>query len=207
MKRRALRALAAAAPLLLAVPVLRHALESRMALHMLIEFPLLLAGGVSVAPWLAARWPRGGRAFERIDALGLLGATWLLAVSALWMIPAALDLALLDARVGAFKLASWWLAGLLFAWSAARLSTTLLAFALGNLAWMAASAGLLYQSLETRLCVSYLQDEQVWTGRGLVALSIALLAWLVVRIARAQRSRSAIQAGNPSTTKQAAPTT
>jgi len=166
------RALLAAAPLLLLVPPLRHALESSMALHMLVEFPLLLAGGAAVAPWLATR------VLDRIDAFGLLGATWLLAASALWMLPSALDLALLDARVGAAKVASWWLAGLLIASSAPRWSTTIAAFTLGNLAWMAATAGLLYQSIESRLCVSYLQDDQLWTGRGLVVLSIGLLAWL-----------------------------
>ena len=48
------------APLALCWPMLRHLVESRMSLHMLLEFPILLASGwlawrsMRVRPWGAA---------------------------------------------------------------------------------------------------------------------------------------------------------
>lgn len=168
-------------PLMWLLPPLRHAVESSMLLHMLLQFPLLLAAGMMAGRWLARAWPALDRGVARIDALGLLGAISLLLVSAFWMVPAALDLALLDARYAAFKYVSWWGAGVLLALGASRYSPVVAVFTYGNLAWMLASAGLLYQSIETPLCVSYLQNEQVWTGRGLIVLALLLGPWLLLR--------------------------
>jgi len=169
------------APLVLLWPPLRHALESRMALHMLLLFPLLLAAG-----WAAARCMRHEPAWlRRIDAQGLLGASGVSCVAAWWMIPAALDASLVSAPLAAARLASWWLAGALLAGSWRRMGPEVAAFLLGNLAWMSATAGLLYQDAEQRLCVNYLVDDQLWAGRGLVGAALALGAlalWRVLRV-------------------------
>jgi hypothetical protein len=164
----------------LAIEPLRHAVESRMLLHMFVEFPLLLAAGLAVRPALERGLPRLMAAVDAVDWRGLNGLTWLSLVSVLWMVPAALDAALLDPSVGRLKLASWWLAGLLLARSWRQMAGPLQLFLLGNLAWMFATAGLLFIATPARLCVSYLQDEQLWTGRALVALALALCAWIVV---------------------------
>lgn len=174
-----LRAVIALAPLALAIGPLRHAIESRMLLHMLVEFPLLLAAGMAVRPALGRALPRLRALADAGDWRGLTGWTWLSLVPALWMLPAALDAALLDPTVGAAKLASWWVTGLLAAGSWRRLAAPLRLFLLGNLAWMFATAGLLFIATPARLCVSYLQDEQVWTGRALVMLALALGGGLV----------------------------
>jgi hypothetical protein len=173
--------LAALLPLALLHDGLRHAIESRMALHMLVEFPLLLAGGWAIAR-LAARRHVLTDAF---DALGLLGVAVVSCVSAFWMIPAALDLALLHEPMRWAKLASWMLAGALLARSWARLGDEIAVFFLGNLAWMFATAGLLYREAESRLCVSYLAEDQLWTGNGLVALAVALGALALRRLVAA----------------------
>lgn len=171
------RTLLAALPLLLFWPALRHAVESSMALHMLLEFPLLLAAG-----WAARELAGAARGNAAWDWRGLAGGSLLLAVSAFWMIPAALDLALLDGRVAAAKYAGWWLAGAVLAGSWRRLDAVVALFIGGNLAWMMATAGLIYQSSPQRLCVSYLQDEQAWTGAGLIAGALLLGAGLLWRI-------------------------
>ena len=164
---RAVRLMAGVSPLLLLHEPLRHAIESRMLLHMLVEFPALLASG-----WVVARWRRA--AASDFDEQGLLCITALLCVSAFWMIPAALDMSLLSAPVQFAKLASWWLCGAVLARSAQRLSPESQIFLFGNLAWMFATAGLLYQDAEQRLCVNYLIDDQLWTGRALVGLAVVL---------------------------------
>jgi hypothetical protein len=150
--------------------------ESRMSLHMLLEFPALLGLGW----WLARRraWP----GLARIDAQGLLAASVASCVFAFWMIPAALDLALLSPAMAAAKYASWLAAGALLAWSRERLSPVVAAFFLGNAAWMLATAGLLYRDADTQLCVNYLIADQLVTGAGLLAWAFALGALAAYRL-------------------------
>jgi hypothetical protein len=158
---------------------LRHTVESQMALHMLVQFPLLLASG-----WAMGRL-RGPRhdVVDALDAHGLLGLSVVSCVSAFWMIPAALDMSLLHGPVRAAKYTSWLIAGVLLARSWPRVAETTAVFFAGNLAWMLATAGLLYRDADSRLCVSYLAADQVWAGSGLVALAVALGALALWRIA------------------------
>jgi hypothetical protein len=173
--------LAALLPLALLHDGLRHAIESRMALHMLLEFPLLLASGWAIGCLAASR----ALPTETFDALGLLGASVVSCVSAFWMIPAALDLALLHEPMRWAKVASWMLAGALLARSWPRLGDEIAVFFLGNLAWMFATAGLLYREAESRLCVSCLAADQWSTGNGLVVLAVALGALALHRLVAA----------------------
>jgi len=170
-----------AAPLAFAVDPLRHAVESRMLLHMLVQFPLLLAAGAAARLLLRHVAPRTMAGIDAVDWHGLSGLTLLSLVSALWMVPAALDEALLDPAVGLLKYASWWLSGLVVAGSWRRLGGPLQLFLLGNLAWMFATAGMLFAATPARLCVSYLQNEQEWTGRALVVLALGLGGLLIAR--------------------------
>lgn len=150
--------------------------ESRMSLHMLLEFPALLVLGWA----LGRRWPAPW--LRRVDAQGLLGATAASCVAAFWMIPAALDLSLLSGAMAVLKYASWTAAGALLAWGRERLSPVVAAFFLGNAAWMLATAGLLYRDAETRLCVNYLVPDQLVTGAGLLAWAVALGGLAAVRL-------------------------
>ena len=65
------------------------------------------------------------------------------------------------------------LAGWLLAASWYRMDAEVLLFFAGNLAWMTATAGLLYLEAPAQLCVSYLQDDQQHAGLGLVVLAVA----------------------------------
>ena len=181
LPRSSLTWFAALLPLALLHGGLRHVIESRMALHMLLEFPLLLGSGWAIARLVAPRpAPAPG-----CDALGLLGVAVVSCVSAFWMIPAALDLALLHEPMRWAKVASWVGAGALLARSAPRLGDEIAVFFLGNLAWMLATAGLLYREAESRLCASYLAEDQLWTGNGLVVLTLALGALALRRLVAA----------------------
>ncbi len=154
---------------LLCLPAVREALESRMSLHMAVELPL----------WGAAGWLMGGAIGARarawnIDAGGLLGATWASCVLALWMIPAALDLAILVPWIGACKAMLWLLAGAGLRGARGRMSPVVAVFFLGNAAWMTATAGLLYLDEEQGLCVNYLLDDQWVAGGALIGWSVAM---------------------------------
>ena len=169
--------LAVALPLLL-VPPLRHLLEASMALHMLVEFPLLLAAG-----WAAASLgPRPAGGDSRWDAEGLSSALLVMLTTAFWMLPVALDLALLSPWIALGKALNWLAAGAVLARALPRWRRELRLFVLFNLAWMMATAGLLYRESESRLCVNYLVDQQAWAGTGLLGLAL-LLGVLAIRIA------------------------
>jgi len=163
---------------LLLVPPLRHLLEASMALHMLVEFPLLLAAG-----WAAASLrPRALSADSRWDAEGLSSALLVMVTTAFWMLPVALDLALLSPWIALAKALNWLAAGTVLARGLPRWRRELRLFVLFNLAWMMATAGLLYRDSESRLCVNYLVDQQAWAGTGLLGLAL-LLGALAVRSA------------------------
>lgn len=190
--KRAATWLVAIAPLALLATPLRAAIEGRMLLHMGIEFPLLFAAGWALARGLDARRPGWDRALAAWDAHGLAAAVWLSAVAALWMLPAALDAALIQPWVAAFKFAGWWLAGLWLASAWPRMPAGVALFFVGNLAWMFATAGLLYQSAEQRLCVNYLWDEQLASGRMLVGAALVMTAILLRRLVRAPQPAGAV---------------
>jgi len=193
------RVLVALAPTIFAWPALRQAVESRMALQMLLQFPLLLASGWAVSMMLGDRLPSPllARWFDRIDAGGLLGATVVSCVSAFWMLPAALDASLLSEPMRMAKFASWWLAGAAWGRSAPRLADEAAAFFGGNLAWMLATAGLLYQAGESRLCVGYLLNDQVAAGQGLIVAALIVGAATVHRLLRGAATEPARAAAGP----------
>lgn len=171
--RRIVVALVATLPILLFVSPIRNLFEGRMVTHMLLQFPLLFT-----SDWMTAGALRPGQLnvdrLQTIDPHGLLGVAFTSCTLAFWMIPSAPDLTLLSEPVRWAKYLSLWLAGLLLCLSRERLRTEVAVFLLGMLVWMMATVGLIYQTLPQRLCVSYLLDEQRWTGMGLVAYAVLL---------------------------------
>jgi hypothetical protein len=99
---------AAALWLLLGVPFARAWLESSMALHMLVQLPLLAGIGFSIGcAWRRSRHDGAmARALGCTQSFNAGGATGIIAASfvmVLWMLPRLLDLARLDAAVDAVK--------------------------------------------------------------------------------------------------------
>lgn len=189
--QRAAQLALAALPLALLWPALRQALEARMLLHMLLEFPALFAAGWAAQRLLRQRPPlrRWARRALLLDWRGWTGATLASVVTTAWMLPTLLDLALLLPAVAAAKVASWWIAGWVLAGSLRRMDPELLLFVAGNLAWMMGSAGLLYIDAPQRLCVNYLQNDQQQTGVGLVLAAVALGGAALWQLLRAQPQR------------------
>jgi hypothetical protein len=183
---RMLGSAAAALPLLLFWPALRQGIEGRMSLHMLLEFPALFAAG-----WAAQRLGLRITRLHWIDWRGWSGATLVTLVSLTWMLPSLLDLSLMLPAVAFAKYASWWLAGWWLADGWRRLDPEVLLFCIGNIAWMMATAGMLYLDAPQRLCVNYLQDDQRHAGTGLLSLAIVLGAMAIHRAMRPARGLTA----------------
>ena len=95
-------------------------------------------------------------------------------VSAFWMIPAALDAALIVPTVAAAKYASWWLVGLALPQALRAAPPAIVLFFAGNWVWMSATAGLLYVDAPQRLCLSYMEESQRHAGAGLLIAAVAM---------------------------------
>lgn len=167
------------APLAFLSEPTREAIEGSMPLHMMVQFPVLLSAGAGAALLVAPRRPAWVEKWSRFDAEGIFGLVTLSAVAAVWMVPAALDSALMGPEVAAWKYLSWWIAGWAMALGWPRMAGPSRLFLVGNLAWMLLTAGALYAAAEQRLCVSYRIDEQMWTGVALQTTAVLLLAaWI-----------------------------
>jgi hypothetical protein len=173
---------------------LRHVVESQMTLQMLVEFPVLFGAGWCFQR-LGTQQPimrNTLRVLGFIDWRGWTGAVLAICVAMVWMVPSVLDAALLSSEAAAAKYLSWWLAGWVFAGSWCRMDPEVVLFFAGNLAWMMASAGMLYIDAPSQLCVNFLQDDQRYAGMGLVLLALALGGLCVRRALQANPSDRAV---------------
>jgi hypothetical protein len=163
-----------------AILSIRGWLEADMARHMLIEFPLLLVAGLATAKALPER---AVALIMRSNHLGLAGFTFVSLTAAYWMIPVALDQALLSWPAATAKYTSFLAAGMLLPVSFQAAPLALQAFFVGNWVWMTATVGLLYQNAPQQLCVNYLIGTQLSAGEGLVAAAVAIAGlWCVYAV-------------------------
>lgn len=165
----------------LALPPARQWLESSMTLHMLVQFPLLVAAGFLLARTIPAEWRLRADPWNDHGIAGLLACAAILMVL---MIPRVLDLALADLRVESAKWLALLAAGAALQLSWRRAGLLVQAFFLGNLLPMTAAVGQLYQDAPVRLCNAYLLDDQVRLGQGLVILAAAGGVAAVVHVLR-----------------------
>ncbi|CAG9170666.1 hypothetical protein LMG23992_01708 [Cupriavidus laharis] len=167
--------------------LMRGWLEVSMARHMAIELPLLLVLGIAAAA-LAGRDAQDFAGWNRRGLPGLVAAT---AITSYWMLPVALDIAVLDARWSVAKVASMILAGVACGMSWPRAGVVLQAFFAINWSAMTLVAGLLYQDAPQQLCSVYLADQQGVAGHALVVFAVAgLAAWMVSVVRRLGRDEA-----------------
>lgn len=186
-------------------------LTALMSLHMLVQIPLLILAGLfaeqAARPHLQLSTSEASHSQRRSWSFNEYGVPGLLLVSlvgAAWMIPKALDDALVDWRVAAFKYVGLPVCGWILGASARNAPLVIKLFFLGNFSWMSAIVGMIYLDQPVRLCNAYLLNDQEWAGRGLIILAIGLpLAWIVVEkltgAAKAHRKARNITVGLSST--------
>lgn len=164
--------------LALALPFTRAALEASMAVHMLVQLPLLAWIGFRIGRDWFELPPHGvtARVLAQVQSCNAGGVTGLIAASfvmVLWMLPRSLDLARLDATIDTIKYISVPAAGLAVALSWQRLPS--IARAVVHLEVIATLLrfGWGYLAAEGRLCLVYLTGDQQRTGELLLWLGAA----------------------------------
>lgn len=151
-------------------------LEQTMARHMGLELPALFAIGWWAAH-IAGERLRG--ALAPWNARGLPALLAALLVTGFWMVPAALDRAVLDDGVALLKVLSLAAAGLVTGASWRSAGLVIQSFFVLNWCWMTLAAGLLYREAPQQLCSVYLADQQAAAGAAMVAWAVMGLAlWL-----------------------------
>ncbi len=173
------RLLAAAAVwAILWLPPVRVALERDMAVHMMVQLPVLIGGGVLLATVLRTREPRR---LAEADWLGIPGLLLVLFATSFWMLPRMLDGALADPLVDLGKFVSLpLLAGLPLGLSWRRMPSLGRAFVWANFIPKLGAVGGLYLAAPTRLCAYYRLDQQAIAGWALIAVAAALgMLWFL----------------------------
>ncbi len=164
----------------LAVPPVRHLLESTMTLQMLVQIPLLALAGWWLAQgtpgWLAR--PLAGWNHRGISGLLLASLTGMV-----WMLPLAADAALDDPRVTLAKFLSVpLLIGAPIALSWPRAGFVVRGMVLVELIATMLRLGWLYLISPVRLCSNYLLDDQQRLGKILLVVGFAILLVLVWKL-------------------------
>lgn len=175
-------ALATLIVLLLALG-LRFIWVQSMALHMLVQIPLLLLAGIligkSLHDWLLSNGAKAIKQWLRAQAKswnqhGIPGFIYAMFATTFWMIPKALDSVLLYPEMEVAKVFSLIIAGQMVYDSWHRAHPVIKVFFIGGFCWVSAVVGMLYQESPQRLCNFYLLDDQLITGIGLVIIAIAI---------------------------------
>jgi hypothetical protein len=170
-------------PVALSAPPLRSLIEQSMLWHMVIQMPMLVLGG-----WLAmgairnTALPAAMAAWNRYGLTGFIAAQ---AVTAYWMLPLAIDRAVVLPAADGAKLVTLLACGALLRHSVDRAPAVLQLFFIGYAVPMMIWLGLYFASVDLRLCNAYSLESQVRAGHGLAALALVLgTLWLVQMLRR-----------------------
>ena len=170
-------ALAAAVAVALSVPPLRSVIEQSMAWHMVFQMPLLVAAGALAAralpgPGLAGKW-------ISFNLFGLTGFMAAQGIIAYWMLPSAIDRAVVNPGFDVLKLLTLFVSGMLLRDAFQRAPMALQLFFIGYWVSMMCWLGVYFATTDLRLCNAYSLESQLATGWGLLALGLLLgFVWL-----------------------------
>jgi|SRR5690625_857744 len=161
----------------LSLPPVIDLAESIMSIHMHMQMPLLAVAGMLMTPFLQQKFKSF---FEKWNANGVPGIILFLIVVFYWLIPRAMDDALMSIPVEIFKFFSWtFLIGVPLRDSWPKLSK-----AVKNTVYIVLSvvyigmAGL-YIFSPDQLCNNYLIVEQRTLGWGFLLIAFCILLYFV----------------------------
>lgn len=153
-------------------------LTATMIGHVLVQIPMLIAIGFILGRRLE---PRIQHILTAVNAGGIPGILLVSFTIGFWMIPRWLDGSLTSEWIAGAKYASLvLLAGMPLAWSWSRLHPIARGVVKIEFLAMLFRLGWLYLISPDRFCNNYLLTDQVWLGRGLIMVAIALsITWVI----------------------------
>lgn len=170
-------ALVALLAVALSVPPLRMVIEQSMAWHMVFQMPLLVGAGALTsrampALGLNAKW-------GNFNLFGLTSFMAAQGVIAYWMLPSAIDRAVINPEFDLLKLLTMFISGMLLREAFRRAPIALQLFFMGYWVSMMCWLGIYFATADLRLCNAYSRESQIVTGWGLLTLGLLLgIVWL-----------------------------
>lgn len=151
-----------------------------MAWHMVFQMPLLVLAGALAYLTLPPRFGTHRLAkLSQVNHFGLTGFMAAQVIIAYWMLPMAIDRAVVQPLFDAMKLATLFTSGMLLADAFKRAPSVLQLFFMGYWVSMMCWLGIYFATTDLRLCNAYSLQSQVATGWGLALLGLLLgCAWL-----------------------------
>ncbi|MEI7464318.1 MAG: hypothetical protein WCJ87_03160 [Burkholderiales bacterium] len=184
----ALALLALLVAVALSLPPGRQLIEQSMVWHMAVQMPLLLAAG-----WLSAdatskaptwRWTAD---CNRYGLTGLLAAQVILAY---WMLPSAIDRAVVSPLADTLKVMTLVACGALLRRCVSHAPAVLQLFLVGSAVPMTVWLGVYFATTDRRLCNAYTLASQASAGIGIAVWGLAVAAAWVVVLLRQAASRA-----------------
>jgi hypothetical protein len=165
----------------LSVPPGRSLIEQSMAWHMVVQMPILFAGGWFL---MGGAWNISKRSPRSWNQFGLTGFIAAQLIITYWMLPISIDRAVVMPQVDVLKLLSLIASGALIQTSMSRSPVVLQLFFVGYIVSMLISTGVFLATTERRLCNAYSMESQLSAGYGVVALGVALACAWAFRVSR-----------------------
>ncbi|MEB0020344.1 hypothetical protein [Actimicrobium sp. CCI2.3] len=171
----------------LSSPPWRYLIEQSMVWHMAIQMPLLVLAG-----WCAMRALSQQRSLYWLapwNRYGLTGFITALVILAYWMLPLAIDRAVVLPQADLLKLLTLFIAGFLLQHSFSCSPAALQLFFVGYMVSMMTWLGSYFITTDLRLCNAYSLETQVQTGWAIAAIGIGLGAlWVGSALLRIRNS-------------------
>lgn len=168
--------------ILLSIRPARRFIEQSMVWHMGIQMPLLVLGG-----WFAMQAMANSRLVRSIavwNHFGLTGFIIALGIFSYWMLPLAIDRAVVLPEADIMKLVTLFVSGMLLNHSKARSPVVMQLFFVGYQASMLVLLGIYFVTTDLRLCNAYSIESQIDAGYGVAGLGIALGCFWLINISR-----------------------
>lgn len=174
-----------AAAVALSLPPLRSLIEQSMVWHMAVQMPMLvLAGWCSMSSVSNTRLAHSLARWNRFGLTGLIAGQGVLAY---WMLPLAIDRAVVLPQADAVKIITLFACGAVLKHSFERAPGVIQLFFVGYTIPMLIWLGFYSATTDLRLCNAYLLSSQVNAGWAVIGLGAALgCGWLVAVFRQSQ---------------------
>jgi len=162
--------------IILLLPPVIKLLENWMFTHMLVQIPLLIFAGLLMGEYVKHRL-RG--LFKQWNSSGIPGILLVYIVTMYWMIPRAMDEAIIVTSVEVFKFVSLPLTGLLLRDSLKKIQVIGKVFLFLNYISMFGLMAWLYIDSPIQVCNNYLEAEQQALGWGFLVIAAGMVLYIV----------------------------